>query len=227
MCVDKKADHYLRTLFKRRTAVREKLLSFGFKRIRIGYRYSTALLDGRLRMTVTVNKDSEVFAEVTDTSAKTRGSQKSAEKYFPLDYLDEYEDILDTINDVCFEYDVFQSKMTHKVIDYVTKKYHDPLEHLWKRSPENAIYRRKDTGKWYAALLTVWRKKLKLDGEGTIEVINLKMTPEMIHSVIDHKKYFPGYHMNKRHWITICLDGSVPFQEICRRIDESFALVGR
>lgn len=35
----------------------------------------------------------------------------------------------------------------------------------------------------------------------------------------------PGYHMNKRHWITVDLDGSVPDGEIAQLIDQSYALV--
>lgn len=35
----------------------------------------------------------------------------------------------------------------------------------------------------------------------------------------------PGYHMNKRHWNTIRLDGSIPQGEIERMIDNSYALV--
>lgn len=35
----------------------------------------------------------------------------------------------------------------------------------------------------------------------------------------------PGYHMNKRHWNTIILDGSIPQGEIERMIDNSFKLV--
>ena len=37
----------------------------------------------------------------------------------------------------------------------------------------------------------------------------------------------PGYHMNKTHWNTVYLDGSVPSNEIERMIDVSFALVVR
>lgn len=220
-----KTDDYSQTLFKHRKAVVDKLLPFGFKRKKGGYCYSTDLLDGRLRMSVTIDKDGKVSTEVVESSEKTGSERKYAEEYSQMNYLDEYEDILDGINDACFEYDVFQGKLTHKVIEYVETKYHDPLEHLWKKFPENAIYRRKDNGKWYAAILNVERKKLKIDGEGTIEVIDLKMAPDLIPAVTDHKKYFPGYHMNKHHWITICLDGSVPLKEICRRIDESYALV--
>jgi len=35
----------------------------------------------------------------------------------------------------------------------------------------------------------------------------------------------PGYHMNKRHWNTVVLDGSIPFSDIFAMIDESYALV--
>lgn len=41
---------------------------------------------------------------------------------------------------------------------------------------------------------------------------------------VDSIKILPGYHMNKKHWITICLDGSVPIDDICRKIDESYLL---
>ena len=35
----------------------------------------------------------------------------------------------------------------------------------------------------------------------------------------------PGYHLNKRHWNTVTLDGSIPQQELNLMMDESYALV--
>lgn len=35
----------------------------------------------------------------------------------------------------------------------------------------------------------------------------------------------PGYHMNKQHWNTVALDGSVPVNEIKRMIENSYSLV--
>lgn len=35
----------------------------------------------------------------------------------------------------------------------------------------------------------------------------------------------PGYHMNKEHWNTITLDGSIPNEELLTWIDESYTLV--
>lgn len=38
------------------------------------------------------------------------------------------------------------------------------------------------------------------------------------------KGIFPGYHMNKRHWLTVVLDGSVPQDLTARLIEQSYAL---
>ena len=35
----------------------------------------------------------------------------------------------------------------------------------------------------------------------------------------------PGYHMNKQHWNTVVLDGSVPVNELKRQIENSYQLV--
>lgn len=72
--------------------------------------------------------------------------------------------------------------------------------------------------------MAINQKKLGLSNDGIVEVINLRMLPEKIRALQDYKKYFPGFHMNKKHWITIILNGSVPLEEIFARIDESYLL---
>lgn len=111
-----------------------------------------------------------------------------------------------------------------KIMRYIANKYDTPLEFLWKKFPDNAVYRRKDNQKWYAAILTVEKNKIGLDGDGKIEIIDLKMDPTKLEEIIDHKKYFPGYHMNKKYWYTICLDGSIGKDELFHRIDTSYEL---
>jgi predicted DNA-binding protein (MmcQ/YjbR family) len=37
----------------------------------------------------------------------------------------------------------------------------------------------------------------------------------------------PGYHMNKKHWNTVTLDGSIPENEVRGMIDDSYELVVR
>lgn len=62
-----------------------------------------------------------------------------------------------------------------------------------------------------------------LDGETTI---NLKCDPEKaIELRENYSTVIPGYHMNKKHWNTIILDGSVSKKLILEWIDHSYELV--
>ena len=56
--------------------------------------------------------------------------------------------------------------------------------------------------------------------------INLKCDPDRALALRDqYESITPGYHMNKRHWITLTLDGSVPAMLVRELIDHSYDLV--
>jgi predicted DNA-binding protein (MmcQ/YjbR family) len=56
--------------------------------------------------------------------------------------------------------------------------------------------------------------------------LNLKCDPQEALILRDiFTSVIPGYHMNKLHWNTVILDGSIPQGEIERMIDNSFLLV--
>ena len=58
--------------------------------------------------------------------------------------------------------------------------------------------------------------------------INLKCDPELaLHLRASFDAVQPGYHMNKKHWNTITLDGSLPDEEILTMIDDSYDLVAK
>ena len=69
-------------------------------------------------------------------------------------------------------------------------------------------------------------KKGKGDGEKRDWWMNLKCDPEEAFMLRDiFPSIIPGYHMNKAHWNTVILDGSIPQGEIERMMDNSFNLV--
>lgn len=56
--------------------------------------------------------------------------------------------------------------------------------------------------------------------------INLKCDPERsIGLREEYEAIIPGYHMNKRHWNTLILDGSLPASLVRELIDHSYDLV--
>ncbi|MFC3030951.1 MmcQ/YjbR family DNA-binding protein [Pseudoalteromonas fenneropenaei] len=63
-------------------------------------------------------------------------------------------------------------------------------------------------------------------GEAVFWWLNLKCDPDEAFMLRDlFPAIRPGYHMDKRLWNTVVLDGSVPAGEIQRMIDNSFLLV--
>lgn len=56
--------------------------------------------------------------------------------------------------------------------------------------------------------------------------VSLKCDPDLAAGLrASYAAITPGYHLNKRHWNTITLDGSVPDDELLGLIEHSYELV--
>lgn len=56
--------------------------------------------------------------------------------------------------------------------------------------------------------------------------VSLKCEPELVDALrAEHSAIRPGYHLNKRHWNTVTLDGSLPERMIVELIEDSYDLV--
>jgi len=56
--------------------------------------------------------------------------------------------------------------------------------------------------------------------------VNLKCDPDLALDLRDrYEQVEPGYHMNKKHWNTVVLDGVIPDRELRKMIDHSYELV--
>ena len=205
----------------------KKLEEFGFELIDNSYYYYTSLLKNQFKMSVKISLDNSVFTEIIDTETNEpyvlhlleMKRSGYSEKVYKA-----YSEILAKIQKECFEDEIFKANYTKEIVAYIKNKYGDELEFLWEKSPKNAVVRRKSSKKWYAVILTVSKRKLNLDSDEIIEVINLHNIVEEIKKLTDNKRYFPAYHMNKKYWCTICLDGTVELEEIYKLIDISYKL---
>ena len=57
---------------------------------------------------------------------------------------------------------------------------------------------------------------------------NVKCDPDLATELREeHDCVQPGYHMNKKHWNTIIVDGSVPNKKLKEWIDHSYQLVAK
>lgn len=213
-------------LFIRKTVDIQKAVMFGFVQNNSNYIYETDILDGTFLLQIIITPDGNIDTKLTE---KAIGDEyvlykTNATGSFVGEVRNAIEAILKQVADQCYNTEIFKSAQAKEIICYVREKYGDELEFLWEKFPDNAIWRRKDNKKWYGALLTVKASKLGLDDDKPIEILDLRIKTEDIEATVDNTRFFPGYHMNKKHWYTLLLDGSTSIEEICNRIDESYIL---
>ena len=219
-------DRFLQQIFSDRRADPEKLRAYGFRETDGAYLYEQPLLSGAFTLRVRVRADGAdaCLIDAATDEPYTLFLVEDAQGSFIGEVRAAYCDALSAVAEACFAKTVFQSGYSERVIEQVRNAYGDELEFLWEKSPKNAILRRKDNRKWYAALLTISKSKLGAFPDEEIEVLDLRAAPEAIPDMVDGKRVFAGYHMNKKHWITLPLDGTLPAEEICAMLDTSYAL---
>ena len=204
----------------------DKLIEYGFKVQGDLYTYKTGILNNQFEMIVQLsknqyvskvidlaNEDEYVLVDIEDATGEFVGRVRS-----------EYEEKLQKIFENCTTSNKFKMEQTQNIIDYIKEKYGDEPEFLWEKFDNNAIWRNKKNQKWYGLLVTLPAEKLKINEKGNIEIIVIRYPKDEILNVIDNKKIFPGYHMNKQNWITVKLDETFENEEIFEMIDNSYSL---
>lgn len=78
-----------------------------------------------------------------------------------------------------------------------------PFAKEWAPSP---VFRHKDNKKWFALAMFVPKCKICQSSKESVWVLNVKCDPILKSALMDKKGFYPAYHMNKEHWITILLD---------------------
>lgn len=115
--------------------------------------------------------------------------------------------------------------MREDIFQYVKKKYGVEPDYPLPAAPGFPVLRHEDNRKWFALMMDVPGEKLGLHGAGRVDVVNVKLSdPLLVDMLTQQDGYFPGYHISRGNWISILLDGTVPLDEICRWVDESYAV---
>lgn len=216
----------LENCFKDRKINYDRLIEYGFILKEDNYYYEKIINDGVFKIVIEINKQQKIakVIDLLNDQEYNLVDVKGATGNFVGKIKEIYEALINDIIDKCSDVDVFKSKQTIAIINYVKAKYDNDLEFLWKRSPKNAIWRNQNNRKWYGAVLVISKDKLKIESNEMVEILDLRYQKNDIKNIIDNYKIFPGYHMNKDNWITIILDGRVELEEIYQLIDNSYQL---
>lgn len=216
----------LENSLKNRIIDNRKLINYGFKMQDNKYIYCEKIYNNQFEMKVEVkentiksklidllNEEEYVLVDVQDSIGEFVGKVRQ-----------EYEGKLDDIINHCTEKEVFKQNQTKQIIEYIKEKYNDELEFLWEKYDDAAIWRNKQNDKWYGLLMIITEDKLGVDSNRKVEVLDIRYQKEESQKIVDNKKIFPGYHMNKKSWITIKLDNTIEIEKIKKLIDNSYNL---
>ena len=207
---------------------REKILNSGFEVDGGNFIRRQKFLDD-FTLTIIIDKSGSVTTKIVDADSEpyTLHLVEGASGEFVGTVKAEYKRVLNEIVEQCFDDETFKSAQTLKLIEYIRKKFSDEPEFLWEKYPNFAIFRRKDNRKWYALIANVPKKYLKLGGDEEFEILNLRVEPEELNRIFDGEKYFRGWHMNKKSWLTLRLDETLTFEEISARLEKSYQLAAK
>ena len=114
--------------------------------------------------------------------------------------------------------------MKDRIFDYAKTTYQVVPDYPFPTAPAYAVLRHSDNRKWFALLMNVNRDKLGLKDGAPVDILNLKCSPMMSGVLRQQKGILPAYHMNRDSWITVLLDGTVPYDSIVPLLDMSYYL---
>ena len=201
----------------------KRAIAYGFSRTEAGLELKKELPGvGLYAVFVIAGKSFEVNVFDADTD----------EEYLPFNVLDnitgfvtgireQVEDLVQEIKEKC----LLNSNMKLRLMEYCKRNFGTEPEARWEDSPDAYTFKTAKRNKWYALFMTIPYKSLGLAAKGTLDVVNIKLPPEKVLDLIDRVHFYPAYHMNKKHWITIVLDKEVDEPLVQQLLDESYGLV--
>lgn len=204
----------------------KKLIDYGFRLKNGKYVLVRDILDGQLTVNVTVENGGLTLltTDSYDGSEYTLHLAQNADGPFVNSVRYEIDGLLRDIEINCNFSDSSYKDQKDFVVKYCLSKYGDVFEYLWETSPDAAAIRRKDNQKWYGVLMKISSEKLGITPERDVNVLNLHVNSDELASLVLNEGIFPAYHMSKKHWITVVLDGSVTTEKLTSLIDSSYVL---
>ena len=109
-----------------------------------------------------------------------------------------------------------------ELIEYCQNEYNAVVDRPFKHYP-NYVALRHQNGKWFGIVMNVPANKLGLSGTNELDIVDLKVEPELNSILQKQAGFLPGYHMSKEHWLSARLDKFSTPTDLADLIAGSFA----
>lgn len=211
------------------------------------YSYSEQFMGGDLTAIIKVMPDGRVVNSVVDTASGDEYLPMNIEAYtgsYVGQAREEYRDLLERVAAKCFGDVPFLSDQANRIASRIKAEFFVDPEFPFtvknedkekEQDKETAVFRHKDTGKWFAIIMTIKCGKIEgytadagmgehNDPDQRINVMNVKIYPDELDDLLKEPGLYRCYHMNKKQWLSIALDDEADDDRIMELIKGSFNL---
>ncbi|WP_051919128.1 MmcQ/YjbR family DNA-binding protein [Basilea psittacipulmonis] len=209
----------------------QSLIPFGFKLHQGIYEYREQLMKHPFEAIIQIDPNGVLTGKVWDTEMQTEyinfrlPQQVGA---FVAEIRQAYSEILKKIAEHCFTEQYGTSLQSQRI----TAKLPAP-DHPFKKYPEFVAFRSPVNQKWYGLLMTITYEQLDFTAKATpihdrsqkVDVLNVKVNPDLIPKCFKQAGVYPSYHMNKKHWVSLTLDDQLSDEEVFEWLAESKKMV--
>ena len=120
------------------------------------------------------------------------------------------------------------NKERENIIDYALTLKGAKVDKPFTDDFDTTVLRHADTGKWFGLIMNISGNKVGLSPDIKVDVMNVKCKPEDTFTARElSSSIIPAYHMNKKHWISIILNGTVELELSEALLENSYELTKR
>ena len=211
-------------IFKRAEINKKALAQYGFRLSNGLWILNVPFMNGDFKAVVSVDDAGHISGNVYETATQDIFLPLRVESMdgFAGEVRQAYMAILKNIKEKCCRENVFISAQANRFAEAVYEKYGDKPVFPWDDF-SGSVFKNPNNGKWYAIVMDINIQKVDKKQTGNVEVVNIKLDPEKIQDLLKEKGFYPAYHMNKKNWISILLNNTVPDSVLLGLLDESHA----
>ncbi len=209
-------------IFKKCIFIKEKYSKYGFKKEKDSYIYKKEILDGSFEIVLSI-KENHLTGKIIEKEFDEEYINFRIENQigeFVSSIREEYVSLLKDVKEKCTIENNFISKQANRISNHIKEIYKVSPEYLWD-DDSNAVFRNNDNKKWFGIVMYINKNKISKENK-KVEVMNVKLPPELIEKLLKEKGFYPAYHMQKKYWITFTLDDSIDDKKLEELIDMSY-----
>lgn len=202
---------------------KSKILDFGFKLIDGIYIKQYKIFNDEFTAEIKVH-EKDVNGRIIDNAFDDEYTLFRNDKVvgeFVGKLREEYKSILLEIRDRCFIKVLFPDPQAVRIAKYIFDKYGDEPDFPWEKYPYFGIFRNKENNRWYGLIMNVEEDKLA-KGASKRSVINIKPPADKFNELLKVDNIFPGWHMNKKSWVSVSLSDYFSDEYVEQLIDMSY-----